>query len=60
MLQRWFVRAATSACLQALCPWLHCNDAAWLGRLQALQLQQQRLSDLKQQVDTAGVAQVRV
>eukprot|EP00882_Tetradesmus_deserticola_P022370 GHRQ01024272.1.p1 GENE.GHRQ01024272.1~~GHRQ01024272.1.p1 ORF type:complete len:174 (+),score=80.30 GHRQ01024272.1:23-523(+) len=43
---------------QALCPWLHCGDAALLGRLRALQLPQRRLADLKQQVDTAGVAQV--
>jgi hypothetical protein len=44
--------------LQALCPWLHCGDAGLLGSLQPLQLLQQRLGDLKQQVDTAGVAQV--
>ncbi|WIA09472.1 hypothetical protein OEZ85_008873 [Tetradesmus obliquus] len=43
---------------QALCPWLHCGDADWLGRQPALQLPQQRLVDLKQQVDAAGVAQV--
>jgi hypothetical protein len=45
--------------VQALCPWLQCGHAALLSRVQALQLPQQRLADLKQQVDTAGVAQVR-
>lgn len=54
------LRPALGCCapLQALCPWLHCGDADWLGRQPALQLPQQRLVDLKQQVDAAGVVQV--